>query len=607
VVDTFAKIAFLKKIHLFYDLEDDELEDIANAMEEISVGKGEVVFQQDSKSENFYLIYSGNVRIMRTQQNKEYQLAVLVKNDYFGEMGLIARRTRSGTVTATSDTILLALDREEFERLFKKSPQLRLNLDVAVKSRQLARSLRFKWVRHDEVIYFLARKHPIVLYEKLILPVLGVILPLGLFLAWYFMTPVFIVLFAAILSLIADVLWVVWVVIDWGNDYYIVTNQRVVWLEKVIGLFDSRQESPISTILSVSVETSQLGRILDYGDVIIRTFVGKVTFSHVTHPEQAQNMIEEYWNRTKEHAVGLEKHAMKNAIRKRLGLPMPKSEPGFGESTPEPPKVAAPPKRNAGALAFLKFLGSNTLKLRYESGDNVIYRKHWIVLILDAWIPFFGTFGLLIMLIVRIFQVAFDPTLVLFSFQDGFKVETWVMVFFLSFFPFALWLVYRVLDWSNDKFEVTNEQIIDIDRKPLGSESRNAAQLESILGTNYERHGLLGNIFNFGTVYITVGGSKLAFEDVMDPATVQSDIDRRRMARSAQQREAQIAGERDRMAEWLATYHRSARDFYNEEGVTLIADVPEDEDDNEEEEFNEDFDEEFNEEYDEEYEDEDFE
>jgi len=93
----------------------------------------------------------------------------------------------------------------------------------------------------------------------------------------------------------------------------------------------------------------------------------------------------------------------------------------------------------------------------------------------------------------------------------------------------------------------------------------------------------------------------------MDPATVQSDIDRRRMARSAQQRAAQIAGERDRMAEWLATYHRSARDFYNEEGVTLIADVPEDEDDNEEEEFNEDLDDEFDEEYDEEYEDEDFE
>ena len=138
-------------------------------------------------------------------------------------------------------------------------------------------------------------------------------------------------------------------------------------------------------------------------------------------------------------------------------------------------------------------------------------------------------------------------------------------MYFLVSIPFAIWLIYQVIDWSNDKFEVTNEQIIDIDRKPLGTESRNAAQLESILGTNYERRGLLGNIFNFGTVHITVGGSKLAFEDVIDPATVQSDIDRRRMARKAKQDEAKVAGERERMADWLATYHRSAETFHEEE------------------------------------------
>ena len=75
----------------------------------------------------------------------------------------------------------------------------------------------------------------------------------------------------------------------------------------------------------------------------------------------------------------------------------------------------------------------------------------------------------------------------------------------------------------------------------------------------------MGNIFNFGTVYITVGGSKLAFEDVMDPATVQSDIDRRRMERTAKKNEGAVAAERERMAEWLATYHIAAKDFRDEE------------------------------------------
>ncbi|NTU55675.1 MAG: cyclic nucleotide-binding domain-containing protein [Anaerolineales bacterium] len=559
MIDTPAKVAFLKKIHLFYGLEDDELEIIANEMEEVSVPSGEVVFEQDSKSENFYLIYQGGVRVIRKHGGKEIQLAVLVKNDYFGEMGLIARRKRSGTVTTTSDTILLMLTHGGFEKVFRKTPQLRLNMDVAVRSRQLARTLRFKWLRHDEVVYFLARKHSIVLLEMLVLPLLALGLPLALFYGYLTIAPFFIVAFAAAMSLLVVAGWIAWIVIDWGNDYYIVTNQRVVWLEKVIGIYDSRQESPLSTILSVGVETGQIGRILDYGNVIIRTFVGRISFSQVNHPEQAQHMIEEYWNRTKERAASFEKDAMKNAIRKQLGL-----------SVPPPPKTDMPPPappqpRPKSVNTILRFLGSNNLKMRYEFGDHVVYHKHWIVLFLQAWIPFVCTFGLLLLLIIRLFQIAFNPELVLFSFQNGFRPETWATMFFLAFFPFAAWLIYQVIDWSNDRFEITAEQIIDVDRAPLGTETRNAAQLESILGTNYERRGILGNLFNYGTVYITVGGSTMAFEDVMDPAAVQSDIDRRRMARSASQAAAKVAAERDRMAEWLVTYHRNADQFKDEE------------------------------------------
>lgn len=559
MIDTPARIAFLKKIHLFYGLEDDELEAIAKELKEAFYSSGEVIFEQEGKSESFYMIYRGSVRIVRKQQNREFQLAVLVSNDYFGEMGLIARRKRSGTVTATSDTTLLVLSREDFEKHYKKATQLRLNMDVAVRSRKLARTLRFKWLRRDEVIYFLARKHPIVLYQMLILPALALVVPSSLFYAYAFILQYFIVALAASLSLLAAVGWIWWTIVDWGNDYYIVTNQRVVWLEKVIGLYDSRQESPLSTILSVNIETTQLGRIFDFGNVIVRTWVGRIPFNHVTHPEQAQHMIEEYWNRTKEQATSMEKEAMKNAIRRRLGLSVPP------QPKPDAPPQASPPPKRKSAVTLLRLLGANTLKLRYETGESVIYRKHWVVLFFQAWMPLLGSVALLFLLLGRLIRIVFDPKISLFLSGNGFSLDTWLTVYALAFLPLFAWLVYEVIDWSNDKFEVTPEQIIDIDRKPFGTESRNAAQLESILGTNYVREGILGNLFNYGTVYITVGGTKLAFEDVMDPATVQSDIDRRRMARKAKQDEARISAERERMAEWLATYHRSARDFYDEE------------------------------------------
>jgi len=531
---------------------------LAEELDELTVPSGGVVFEQDAKADSFFMIYGGNVRITRKQAGKEEQLALLVKNDYFGEMALVANRRRSATVTALADTSLLVLSRKDFEKLFKRSPKLGLNLEIAVRSRQLARSLRFKWLRSDEVVYFLARKHPMILYQKLVLPALALVVPLFLFYGWYYIISFAIVALAGWASLIAIIAWAVWITIDWGNDYYIVTNQRVVWLEKVIGVYDSRQESPLSTILSVGIEANQLGRLLDYGNVIVRTFVGRIPFSNVTHPAQAARMIEEYWQRTREAAVGLEKEAMKDAIRKRLGIPIPP------KPAPAAPQPASPPP-GRGALRMMKFLGANTLKLRYESGESVIYRKHWIVLVLQAWISVAGTLATLILFLYRLVQLAFIPEESFISFQGGVTVDAWAGALFIALFPFAGWLLYEVADWSNDKFEVTAEQIIDIDRKPFGTETRNAAQLENILGTEYKRLGILGNLFNYGTVYITVGGSKLAFEDVMDPAAVQSDIDRRRMARQQKKTDAVVSAERERMAEWLATYHRSAQEFTAEE------------------------------------------
>ena len=553
-----ARIAFLKKIHLFYGLEDDDYERIASELDEMPVPQGGVVFEQGAKADSFYLIYGGSVRIVRRQNNKDVQLAVLVKNDYFGEMALVEHRTRSATATALTDTSLLVLSRKDFEKLYKSDPQLKINLEIAIKSRQLARRLLFKWLRPDEVIYFLARRHRLILYQKLIGPLLGLFVPAFFFYAWYFIIDFTIVGVAAWLSLIAVILWAVWIAIDWSNDYYIVTNQRVVWLEKVVGIYDSRMESPISTVLSVGVEANQVGRILDYGNVIIRTFVGRIIFSNVDHPEQAARMIEEYWARTREAAAGMEKEAMKNALRKRLGIPIPPQPKPFGAIQEPPP----PPKRKPSTLVSL--LGLDALKLRFELGDSVIYRKHWFALVIQAWMPIAGIFAALALFLNRLWNLAFDPSASFITFEGGINIDTWSLVFSLAMLPFIGWLIYEIADWSNDKYQVTAEQIIDLDKKPFGTETRNAAQLDSILGTEYKRIGILGNLLNYGTVYITVGGSKFAFEDVMDPPAVQSDIDRRRMARTAKKKEAEVATERERMADWLATYHHSAEEFQKE-------------------------------------------
>ncbi len=558
-----ARIDLLRKIHLFHDLTDEEIQVVALRCVESFFNPGEVIFEQARKAENFFIISKGKVSITRKKDGKQEQLATLVDNDYFGELSLISNRVHSATATALLPTTTLALSRRDFDELVRKNPKLRPNLDMIIRSRLLARKLQFKWLRSDEVVYFLARKHPVLLYEAMLLPALVLAVPVAGAL-WSLLSGAVTPLALGGLVFLADVGWAVWRAIDWSNDYYVVTNQRVVWLEKVIGIYDSRQEAPLAMILSVGVETDMVGRLLDYGNVIVRTFVGRIPFHHVTHPNQAAHMIEEYWQRTKQISQSAEKEAMKEAIRQKLGLTQVNKP---AETVPSKAALDAPaarPPRTRVTLrdVLLKIMAANTLKIRYEIGETVIYHKHWIVLLQQTWLPAVLLVGLLGIWMARILSIAASPDLTLLRMtESGLSVDTFFLGLPILMVPFVIWLVYQVADWSNDTYQVTQDQIVDIDRKPFGTEQRRAAPLENILSTEYERVGLIGNLFNFGTVHITVGGAKLAFEDVLDPATVQSDIDRRRMARLAKSNDAKIKAERERVAEWLAAYHENADEF----------------------------------------------
>jgi hypothetical protein len=127
--------------------------------------------------------------------------------------------------------------------------------------------------------------------------------------------------------------------------------------------------------------------------------------------------------------------------------------------------------------------------------------------------------------------------------------------------PIIIWLIYEYVDWKNDIFMLTPEEIFDIDRTPFGEEEKRAAQIENILSISYKREGIIAYIFNYGTVEITVGGSKFDFQDVADPASVQADINRRRMVRIAQKNENAGKDDRERFATWIAAYHENIDKF----------------------------------------------
>ena len=115
MIDTPARLAFLKKIHLFFDLEESDLAAIADQLGESPCQKGSVIVEQGKEAESFYMIYRGEVKITRKQKGKEESLTMLVAGDYFGELALVEhRRRRSATATALTDSVLLVLSRENF-------------------------------------------------------------------------------------------------------------------------------------------------------------------------------------------------------------------------------------------------------------------------------------------------------------------------------------------------------------------------------------------------------------------------------------------------------------------------------------------------------------
>lgn len=556
MIDLKQRVIFLNKIHLFNGLNEEKLAGIGEKVEEREVAADTVVFDRGDKPDGFYMIFKGRVKVSRPSDKGDEFLAWLTSGDYFGEEALFENRNRSATITTLENSVLFFLSRAKFEELLVNYPKLKPNFLVAIESRKLARTIKFKWLGPKEVIYFIARRHRLRLYQALAAPILALAVPVLLFI-WGVFTGATTPFALAGIALVIIISWGIWNAIDWSNDYYIVTNQRVIWLEKIIFLYDSRQEAPLSTILSVGVETDALGRALDFGNVIVRTFVGKLEFDHVDHPMQAADMIREYWERAKSGSTQAQKDAMKNAIRQKLGLPVEKKK------EEELPPIVVEEEKNAKA-SLLRIALSNMFKLRVEDGSTVTYRKHWAVFLMQAWKPLAYIFGIIVLIIWRGWYIFRSPDLAFFKtnpITGMLRPDTITLSLLALMLPFIGWLIWEYVDWKNDIFMVTPDEIIDIDRTPLGKEERRAAQIENILSTSYKRVGLTAVLLNFGTVFITVGGTQLDFQDVLDPAGVQADINRRRMARMAKKSEDTANVERERMAVWLAAYHQNIDSF----------------------------------------------
>ena len=527
----------LHSIFPFRLLKEEELDLVRERLQRFDLEKNLFVCKEGETADHLFIILRGKISLTRYNQDeqKEELLSVLKTGDLLGLDALEAKARYSTSGKAMTGVSILKISLNDLEKLYKDIALLEEGLAILFDSYQSLLTVPLAWRDVDEAVYYLSRRHPAFLVLRFIPWLLSGIAALVLILfLFYVRIGTVVPFFVTGLAVAGFTIWGILNYIEWGNDYSIITDRRVVYQERVIMIYDSRQEAPLDAILAVSTDTSQLGRLLGYGHVVVRTFTGTIILPDIRQPELVLGLLEGEWFRAKAGYVRAEKLTqVEGIIRERLGL-----ESGSTLMEEElPVKTIIEPGKLQNFLA-------NIFKLRQEEGGTIIYRTHWVRLVARAWMPSLILLGLVVLLVLAGFEQL-----------GGLKFLSVLQFSLLASVFIGAWWLYEYFDWRNDAYIVTDENLVDVNKKPLGREEKRAAPIRNVQSIEFARLGLLGLILNFGTVRIRVGETELTFDYVFNPSEVQQEIFKRMAKRDYQRRQAEILDDQARLADWIEAYH----------------------------------------------------
>ncbi len=154
---------YLKQADIFFELTPTQLELVASLCEERRLNTGDVVFEENTPSDELYIIAQGEVEIQvdpnlvgddSSRQIGPVTIATLRRGQSFGEIALVDQGLRSATARcAQHNTQLLIIPRDKLMSLCDTYPQLGYRLmrnlaaDLALKIRNTDLRIR------EELLY----------------------------------------------------------------------------------------------------------------------------------------------------------------------------------------------------------------------------------------------------------------------------------------------------------------------------------------------------------------------------------------------------------------------------------------------------------------------
>src|SRR3954466_6085100 len=104
----------LRGVAIFKDLDDEELQQMAEVCKPEEFRSGEYIFREGESGNRLYLIVEGEVRISREVPGSgEEALAILKPGSLFGEMAVFDRSERSTDAISNGGTKVITISRSD--------------------------------------------------------------------------------------------------------------------------------------------------------------------------------------------------------------------------------------------------------------------------------------------------------------------------------------------------------------------------------------------------------------------------------------------------------------------------------------------------------------
>jgi len=133
----------LRRVPLFADLEEADLERLSELTERVTLAAGEMLFTEGSEGDRAYVVESGSMEILKQARKREILVATSGPGTVIGEMAILQAVPRTASVRAAGEACLVAIDGDSFRDLIEESP---------VAARVLLRSMFARWRETDSAL-----------------------------------------------------------------------------------------------------------------------------------------------------------------------------------------------------------------------------------------------------------------------------------------------------------------------------------------------------------------------------------------------------------------------------------------------------------------------